>query len=153
MSTAEITTILGKGSAFEGKLTFEGTVRIDGTFAGEIRTDGTLIVGPTADVRATITAATLVVEGRVQGELCATEAIEILAPAQVHGNLHAPSLQIEKGSIFEGNCHMAEVTSKDRVPVQVASAQEQAANSTDTSKNAHRGPDGEASPKGEARPK
>ncbi|HET6581847.1 MAG TPA: polymer-forming cytoskeletal protein, partial [Nannocystaceae bacterium] len=47
MTTPEITTILGKGSAFDGKLTFEGAVRIDGEFSGEIRTQGTLIVGET----------------------------------------------------------------------------------------------------------
>ena len=52
MNTPEITTILGKGSAFDGKLTFEGAVRIDGEFSGEIRTDGTLIVGETAEVKA-----------------------------------------------------------------------------------------------------
>ncbi|MCA9698005.1 MAG: polymer-forming cytoskeletal protein, partial [Myxococcales bacterium] len=51
MSTEDITTILGKGSSFEGKLTFEGTVRIDGRFSGEIRTEGTLIIGETAEVQ------------------------------------------------------------------------------------------------------
>lgn len=106
MNTPEITTILGKGSAFDGKLTFEGAVRIDGEFSGEIRTTGTLIVGETAEVKAEISAATIIIEGLVRGDLAATEAIEIHAPAKVYGNLSTPSLEIQKGSLFQGNCRM-----------------------------------------------
>ena len=106
MSTPEITTILGKGSAFDGKLTFEGAVRIDGVFSGEIRTHGTLIVGETAEVKAEISASTIIIEGLVRGDISASDAIEIHAPARVYGNLATPSLVIQKGSVFEGNCRM-----------------------------------------------
>jgi cytoskeletal protein CcmA (bactofilin family) len=106
MSTPEITTILGKGSAFDGKLTFEGAVRIDGVFSGEIRTEGTLIVGETAEVKAEISASTIIIEGLVRGDISASDAIEIHAPARVYGNLATPSLVIQKGSVFEGNCRM-----------------------------------------------
>lgn len=106
MTTQEITTILGKGSAFDGKLTFEGAVRIDGEFSGEIRTDGTLIIGETAEVKAQIHASRIVVQGVVRGDLTASDSIEILAPARVYGNVGTPSLEIQKGSIFEGNCQM-----------------------------------------------
>ena len=105
-SDIEITTILGKGSAFDGKLTFEGAVRIDGEFSGEIRTDGTLIIGQTAEVKAEIQASVVVIEGTVRGDLTATGSIEIHAPARVYGNLTTPQLEIEKGSVFEGNCQM-----------------------------------------------
>lgn len=108
MTTQEITTILGKGSAFDGKLTFEGVVRIDGEFSGEIRTAGTLIVGESAEVKAQIVAARVVVSGTVRGDLTATESIEILAPARVFGNLATPSLEIQRGSVFEGNSQMSE---------------------------------------------
>lgn len=106
MNTSEITTILGKGSAFDGKLTFEGAVRIDGDFSGEIRTQGTLIVGQTAEIKADIHAATIVIEGVVRGDIFATELIEIHAPAKVYGNLATPSVEIQRGSLFEGNCRM-----------------------------------------------
>ena len=106
MTTPEITTILGKGSAFDGKLTFEGAVRIDGEFSGEIRTAGTLIVGETAEVKAQINAARIVIEGVVRGDITATEAIEIHAPARVYGNLTTPALEIQRGSVFEGNSTM-----------------------------------------------
>ena len=106
MTTPEITTILGKGSAFDGKLTFEGAVRIDGEFSGEIRTQGTLIVGETAEVKAQIVAARIVIEGVVRGDITASEAIEIHSPARVYGNLATPALEIQRGSVFEGNCQM-----------------------------------------------
>lgn len=106
MDANEITTILGKGSAFDGKLTFEGAVRIDGVFSGEIRTDGTLILGQTAQVKAEIQAHVVIIEGEVHGDLTATGSIEIHAPARVYGNLATPNLEIEKGSLFEGNCQM-----------------------------------------------
>ncbi len=109
MTTPEITTILGKGSSFDGKLTFEGAVRIDGTFAGEIRTEGTLIVGQGAEVKAQIYAARLIIEGIVRGDACASDSIEIHAPAKVYGNLSTPSLEIQKGSVFEGNCQMESI--------------------------------------------
>ena len=113
MTTPEITTILGKGSAFDGKLTFEGAVRIDGVFSGEIQTDGTLIVGETAEVKAEISASTIVIEGLVRGDISATEAIEIHAPARVYGNLATPSLVIQKGTLFEGNCRMESLERSD----------------------------------------
>jgi cytoskeletal protein CcmA (bactofilin family) len=108
MNAPEITTILGKGSAFDGKLTFEGAVRIDGEFSGEIRTSGTLIIGESAEVKADVDAATIVVEGLVRGELQASESIQIHKPARVYGNLTTPALEIERGSLFEGNCQMGQ---------------------------------------------
>ncbi len=106
MNAPEIITILGKGSAFDGKLTFEGTVRIDGEFSGEIRTDGSLIVGATAKVTAQIDASIVVIEGQVDGDIRATERVELTATARAVGNLHCPSLEIQRGAIFDGRCVM-----------------------------------------------
>ena len=107
MSTPEITTILGQGSTFEGKLTFEGAVRIDGEFKGEIRTSGMLIVGETANIQAEIEGAQVVVHGRVRGDIEARESVELRAAAQVRGNIATPSFEIEKGARFDGSCTMA----------------------------------------------
>lgn len=107
MSESEIITILGKGSAFDGKLTFEGTVRIDGDFSGEIRTDGTLVVGQTAKVTAHIDASIVVIEGQVDGDIRATERVELAGTARAVGTLHAPSLEIHRGAVFDGRCVMS----------------------------------------------
>ena len=106
MNAPEVITILGKGSAFDGKLTFEGTVRIDGEFSGEIRTQGTLVVGETAKVSAQINASTVVIEGRVDGDVRATELVALHATATMVGTLHCPSLEIQRGAVFDGHSAM-----------------------------------------------
>jgi cytoskeletal protein CcmA (bactofilin family) len=106
MNAPEIVTILGKGSAFDGKLTFEGTVRIDGEFSGEIHSQGTLIVGETARVLAQIDAATVVIEGHVEGDIRATELVELRGTAKTSGTIHSPSLEIQRGAVFDGQCVM-----------------------------------------------
>jgi cytoskeletal protein CcmA (bactofilin family) len=113
----EINTLLGRGSEFEGKLTFEGTVRIDGKLSGEIFTDDVLVVGEGAEVSAEIDAGTIIIEGHVVGNVRAKRSVEIHAPGRVRGNIITPSLFIDKGVIFEGNCQMEAATSGHAAPV------------------------------------
>src|SRR3954463_2755775 len=98
----EVHTLLGKGSEFEGKLTFEGQVRIDGKFSGQIFTKDTLVIGDGARVNAEINAGTVIVNGVVEGNIRATQIIELHQPGRVKGNIEAPSLSMDKGVIFEG---------------------------------------------------
>lgn len=102
----EITTLLGRGAAFEGKLTFEGTVRIDGRFKGEVFSDDVLVIGEGAIVEAEIDIGDVIVQGTVIGNIKAKRSIEIHAPGRVKGDLHTPSLQIDKGVVFEGRSFM-----------------------------------------------
>jgi cytoskeletal protein CcmA (bactofilin family) len=106
-SATEITALLGRGTQFEGNLHFEGRVRIDGTFKGEIKSDDTLIIGDGAEVFAEIDVATVIVRGGVvHGNIRSKNAIEIHAPGKVVGNLHSPSLFIDRGVEFQGSCRM-----------------------------------------------
>ncbi len=98
--------LLGKGSEFDGKLTFEGTVQIDGRFSGEIMSEGTLIIGEGADVQAEIRCGSVVVHGNVVGNVTATDTVELIAPASLRGNIASPALHIGKGVFFDGNCQM-----------------------------------------------
>jgi cytoskeletal protein CcmA (bactofilin family) len=110
LPATEITALLGRGTSFEGKLHFEGRVRIDGFFKGEIRSDDTLVVGDGAEVHAEIEVATVIVRGgAVHGNIRASQAIEIHAPAKVVGNLHSPSVFIDRGVEFHGACRMDRV--------------------------------------------
>ncbi|HWU90483.1 MAG TPA: polymer-forming cytoskeletal protein [Kofleriaceae bacterium] len=102
----EITTLLGRGAAFEGKLTFEGTVRIDGRFRGEVFSDDTLVIGEGALVEAEIDIGEIIIQGTVVGNVKAKRSIEIHAPGRVKGDITTPSLQIDKGVIFEGRSFM-----------------------------------------------
>ena len=102
----EIDSLLGKGSTFDGKLIFEGTVRIDGKLTGEIFSEDVLVVGEGAEVKAQIDVGVLIVEGHVEGTIRAARAVELHAPARVRGSIETPSLFIDKGVVFEGTCKM-----------------------------------------------
>jgi cytoskeletal protein CcmA (bactofilin family) len=126
----EITTLLGRGSEFEGKLTFEGTVRIDGKLKGEVFSEDVLIIGEGALVEAQIDIGEIIIQGNVVGNIRASRGIEIHAPGRVRGDLTTPSLQIDKGVVFEGRSFMEEAASRatggPRVAPAPGSAQAQA---------------------------
>jgi cytoskeletal protein CcmA (bactofilin family) len=103
-----INALLGKGSEFEGKLIFEGTVRIDGVFKGEIESSDNLVVGESAVVKAEIRVNNIMVSGEIEGNIEANTRVEIRAPGKVIGNIKTPTLIIEEGVIFEGSCRMME---------------------------------------------
>ena len=97
---------LGTNTDFEGKLTCEGDIRIDGQFRGEIAVCGTLVVGADASIEANIRAPYVAVAGDIRGNIIADERIEIVSPAKVFGNIEAPRVRIDEGAVFEGNCRM-----------------------------------------------
>ncbi|MDF3072188.1 MAG: hypothetical protein K0R38_7789 [Polyangiaceae bacterium] len=78
LPATEITALLGRGTHFEGKLSFDGRVRIDGSFRGEISSEDTLIVGDGAEVEAEILAGTVIIKGgSVTGNVRARRSIEL----------------------------------------------------------------------------
>jgi len=83
----EVTTLLGRGSEFEGKLSFEGIVRIDGKLTGEIFTHDILIIGEGAEVKAEINVGSMIIEGSVQGNINAKRSVELRTPGKVRGNI------------------------------------------------------------------
>jgi cytoskeletal protein CcmA (bactofilin family) len=97
---------LGKGSRVEGKLTFEGSVRIDGQIDGEIEAQDTIIIGDTAVINAHVSAGTVVVKGKVTGDVAGRKRVELRAPGRLIGNITTPSLVIHEGVVFEGHCSM-----------------------------------------------
>ena len=106
VNTGDLNALLGRGSEFEGKLTFEGTVRIDGKFNGTIVTNDVLVVGEGAKVAAEISAGTVIVHGEINGNVKAKGSVELHHPARMKGNIETTSLMIEKGVTFEGQCKM-----------------------------------------------
>lgn len=129
LPATEITALLGRGTHFEGKLHFEGRVRIDGSFKGEVRSDDTLIIGEGAEVHAEIDVATVIVRGgAVHGNIRAKTSIEVHAPGKIVGNLHSPSVFIDRGVEFQGSCRMD--------PLDAKPAAKQAAGSTSAAASA-----------------
>lgn len=104
--TSRETAFLGKGTRLSGKVSFEGTARIEGQIEGEIVANDTLLIGESALVNAQITGATIVIHGKVTGDITASKKLEIRAPGRLYGNVTTPSLVIEEGVVFEGHCSM-----------------------------------------------
>lgn len=104
---AEITAFLGKGTEFKGVLNFEGTIRVDGKVEGEIISKDTLIAGDEAYLQGEITIGTLILSGKVVGNINASQKVHILTPGVVQGNIKTPKLIIEEGVTFDGKCEMA----------------------------------------------
>jgi cytoskeletal protein CcmA (bactofilin family) len=106
VNQGEITALLGKGADFQGRLVFEGIVRIDGNFRGDIFSRDTLIVGADSKVFANIEADTILVAGYVEGELKALSRIEIHSTGYVKGSISTPIFKIEEGGMFDGSTQM-----------------------------------------------
>ena len=110
--TGVINAILDKGAQFEGKLTFEGTVRIGGKFKGEIFTNDVLVISETAEVEAQIEASTVIISGKVVGNIFARERVVVHPPAVLKGTVTTPSLRIDEGVVFEGASYMSPTAPK-----------------------------------------
>ena len=108
----EIRAFLGEGTSFIGTLQFEGTVRLDGRFEGEVSGADLLIIGQSAAVRAEIQVGSLTVSGRVEGNIVARKRVELLGTAQVTGSVKTPALVVSEGAVLNGTCEMRREESK-----------------------------------------
>ena len=103
----EIKAYMGEDTVFNGSLTFDGTVRIDGKFEGKVITEDTLIIGESGHLMAEIHAGTVICMGRVEGTIVASKKVEIHSTSKVLGNIKSPAIDIELGGILDGNCDMS----------------------------------------------
>ncbi len=108
-TTPELNAFLGKGCIYEGKLTFEGRVRIDGKFTGEIFSNDTLEIGPDAELEAEIDVATVIIAGRVDGNVNARVRCDLRAPGVIVGNITSPVITMDEGVRFDGEMRMSGV--------------------------------------------
>jgi len=100
-------TLLDKGCEFSGKLSFEGVVRIDGVFQGEIFSQDHLIIGEGAVVEANIQVGELEVGGNFKGTILAREKLTVHASGRVQGSIQARELQVHQGATFDGTIEMS----------------------------------------------
>jgi cytoskeletal protein CcmA (bactofilin family) len=102
-----ISTLLGAGTSVEGTLEFRDTIRLDGQVRGKvISPSGTLIIGEKALVEAEVSVGTAIIKGTVNGRVEAHDRVEIYAPARVNGDVVTPSIAIDAGVVFNGQCAM-----------------------------------------------
>lgn len=99
-----VNSIIGVGSEFKGEFKINGLLRIDGNFQGTIETSGKVLIGQTGQALTDIKARLVVIGGSVKGNIYATERVVFLSTGSIRGNIITPSLIMEEGVRFEGNC-------------------------------------------------
>ena len=108
---------VGGGTVVTGEANFKAMMRVDGHLSGRVSSSsGTLIVGANGKVDANIEVAVAVIHGTINGDIIATQRLELGRAAKVNGNIQTPSLIIEQGAMFEGSCKMLQMaTAADKV--------------------------------------
>jgi cytoskeletal protein CcmA (bactofilin family) len=105
---AFVNSIIGEGTTLRGDFDLNGLLRIDGTFHGKVRTSGKVLIGKNGEAECLIVAGTVVIGGKVKGEVVATERITLLSTGVLIGNIVTPRLIIEEGVMFDGKCEIVE---------------------------------------------
>src|ERR1700690_2150737 len=101
-TTGSSKNVLNSDVEIKGNIKFSGELSLDGKLDGEIHTDGTLNLGDSAVINGNITAQSVVVRGKVHGNITAKEKIDIKAKAELFGDIRATKLVIEEGVTFVG---------------------------------------------------
>lgn len=99
---------IGQSIVFKGELTGDEDLEIDGQVEGTVDLKNhQLTIGPNGNLKAEVTAKSIIVIGRVKGNLCASDRIEIQATGIVQGDLRAPSLNVQEGAVLNGGIDMS----------------------------------------------
>jgi cytoskeletal protein CcmA (bactofilin family) len=112
VSAQQLSVLFGPESQVNGKLRFDGSVQIDGTFRGAIKTNDALVIGANATVEADIHCGSATVSGSVIGNITATDSVTLGSGAHVKGDIAAPALSVEKGATFDGLSRMGTLKGK-----------------------------------------
>lgn len=104
----EINAFLGAGTSFNGVLNFQGAVRIDGYYSGEIQSDGALIAGKDAKIDGKINVGEFSLAGSFVGEVYAKRRVVIHKGGVFKGSVHSPALVVEEGALLDGTITMGE---------------------------------------------
>ena len=98
---------VGHGTTLTGETDFHAMLRVDGHLVGTVTSEaGTLIIGTNGQVDANVMVAAAMINGTVNGDVMATEKLQLGRTARVLGNISSPRLIIEEGAILEGSCSM-----------------------------------------------
>lgn len=101
-------TVVGTSVKLKGNLKSDGDITVDGSVNGEIKTKGTVNIGPNANIIANVHAKNINISGTVQGNVLATDRLSITESGRVYGDISANILSISAGALFTGKSAMAE---------------------------------------------
>lgn len=104
----KISTIIGKDSTITGTIDVKGPLRIDGNINGKVKCEDTVTIGTSGEIEAEVNCRNASISGTIKGNISATEKVELLAKAEISGDIKTKSLVIEQGAVFCGSCNMKE---------------------------------------------
>ncbi|OGR96037.1 MAG: hypothetical protein A2V88_13320 [Elusimicrobia bacterium RBG_16_66_12] len=107
-------TLIGEEAFFHGTLSVKGSLRVEGTFEGDISDAVEIEVGVKGRILGNVAAETVVVAGEIVGNVVAAHALELLSGAKLVGDVRAPKLRIDEGASFDGSCAMGSGEDKPR---------------------------------------
>ena len=102
----KINAFMSKNTTFKGTLLFDGLMKLDGIFEGNIKTEDTLVIADTSNVKADIEAGIVKISGNFEGNIVAKSKVELFKPANVKGIIKSPAISMEEGVVFNGTCDM-----------------------------------------------
>jgi len=108
-----VNTVIGEDSSFKGVLHTQRSLRIEGSFEGEINAQGEVFIGENSKVKANIFGRRVEVSGEVMGNIEASAGLHISKTGKVYGDLTGDQLLIEEGAIYKGRVNMDVITSKN----------------------------------------
>jgi len=110
----ELNTIIGKGTQIKGNLKVQNSIRIDGSVHGDVHSTDTVIVGKDGEVRGQVRGKHVLLAGKVQGNVMASDQVYLETKAVIQGDIRAARLVVDEGALFDGKCNMSE----EKSPVQ-----------------------------------
>lgn len=113
MRNESMNSVIGPGSIFEGKFYISGSLKIDGKFEGEIKTEEALVVGESGKIKTNISARDVIVSGTMIGNIIAENEVRLEKNGKLLGDIKAPSLQIAEGVVAKGAIHITGGLKKD----------------------------------------
>jgi cytoskeletal protein CcmA (bactofilin family) len=108
-----VNTIIGEDSSFKGVLHTQRSLRVEGSFEGEINSQGEVFIGEKSKVKANIFGRRVEISGEVIGNIEASSGLHICKTGKVYGDLTGDHLLIEEGAIYKGRVNMDVITSKN----------------------------------------
>jgi cytoskeletal protein CcmA (bactofilin family) len=106
-ASASSKTVIGSGSRVVGDLISDEDILLEGQIEGKVRGERSVTIGAGGDLEGDVAAKSIVVGGKVRGQIVATERAELAASAVVHGSVQAPKIIIAEGAHLQGNVAMS----------------------------------------------
>lgn len=101
----KIDTIIGTSSNIQGTISSAGTIRIDGSYTGNITSDSDVIVGESGLIEGNIFASNVVISGKVNGNINCRSLLEISSTGRLVGDVEVKNIAIADGAYFKGKCN------------------------------------------------